>query len=91
MSTTKSNLQQTLDLIRATGWAPAGAPRRGTSIREAVRNVTGADHRRYTTAVRVIGQAAGQSLGLISAWETQPGRTQADVEQLLGRAIKLAH
>lgn len=95
MSDTESILQATLDVVRRDGWKPNGwAIVPPYCLRAALGYVVnksftiGRERDEANMAARkAISDALGQPLGLIAYWEAAPGRTQADVEVLLEKAI----
>lgn len=95
MTDTESILHATLDVVRRDGWKPNGWGLVGPySLRAAITYVVnnstpvGWERDEANKAARqAISQAIGQPLGLIMAWEGEKGRTQADVEVLLEKAI----
>lgn len=94
MSDTESILQATLDVIRRDGWKPNGWGLVGPyCLRRALgwvisQQIPPSERDDANKAARqAISQAIGQPLGLIMAWEGEKGRTQADVEVLLEKAI----
>lgn len=95
MTDTESILQATLDVVRRDGWKPNGWGLVGPyALRAAINYVVnkstpiGRERDEANKAARkAISDALGQPLGLIAYWEAAPGRTQADVEVLLEKAI----
>ncbi|MGV8064595.1 DUF6197 family protein [Mycobacterium kansasii] len=95
MSDTESILQATLDVIRRDGWKPNGwALVPPYCLRAALTTVVnrstpiGRERDEANKAAReAIAAALGQPLGLISYYESQPGRTQQDIEAVLEKAI----
>lgn len=95
MTDTESILQATLDVVRRDGWKPNGWGLVGPyALRAAINYVVnksftiGRERDEANQAARkAISDALGQPLGLIAYWEAAPGRTQADVEVLLEKAI----
>lgn len=95
-TTTQGILLSTLGLIRRDGWrhntwgrlVPPWCIRR--AINHVVDRAHEFPHERDTAnqaARQAISATLGQPLGLIGFWEGQPGRTQADVEDMLEKAI----
>ncbi|MEZ0366782.1 hypothetical protein ACAG26_24215 [Mycobacterium sp. pUA109] len=83
--TTREVLTHALAVIRA----------EGKDIRSAIMNAadrhletTAAQYRAYGDARDAVAKALGSPLGGITSWETRPGRTKADVEALMERAIE---
>lgn len=95
MSDTETILQATLDVVRRDGWKPNGWGLVGpyalrAAINYAVNKSTPIGRERdeaNRAARKAISDALNQPLGLLSYWEAKPGRTQADVEDLLEKAI----
>lgn len=95
MTDTEAILQATLDVIRRDGWKPNGWGLVGpyalrAAVNYAVNKSTPIGRERddaNKAARQAISQALGQPLGLISYWESAPGRTQQDVEDVLEKAI----
>jgi hypothetical protein len=92
---TEQILQATLECIRRDGWKPDGwaiippwCLRR--ALMDAVNTtfMDGKDRDRANQAAReAISTALGLPLGLISYWESRPGRTQQEIEAVLEKAI----
>lgn len=94
MTDTESVLRSVLEVVRRDGWKPNGWGLVGPyCLRRALGLVVSQTLRpgerddANTAARQAISQAIGQPLGLLSYWESQPGRAQADVEDVLEKAI----
>lgn len=95
MTDTESVLRSVLEVVRRDGWKPNGwALVPPCCLRAALTTVVnkgrpfGRERDEANRAARqAISDALGQPLGLISFWESAPGRTQQDVEDALEKAI----
>lgn len=92
---TEEILTATLELIRKDGWKPNGwglVP--PYCLRRALEAVVNSNHAfgrdrndANQLARQAIAKALGQPLGLISYFESRPGRSQVEVEAVLEKAI----
>jgi len=88
-------LRTTLDVIRRDAWKPnAWGLVPPWCLRRALNHVVEQTHKfarerdeANAAARQAISTAIGQPLGLIMSWEAEKGRAQADIENILEKAI----
>lgn len=93
--TTADVLRAVLETVRRDGWSPTGwAIVPPWTLRYTISQIVakhyqagGQRDKANAAARKAVSDALGQPLGLITSWETKPGRTQAQVEALLEKAI----